>query len=93
MNDFTKKELQTIDYLIDAYCINSIPPEGIYALLKTKIQMMIESHCFQECNHEWVSLFTIDEINLRVLGEMGYKCLLCNKLIYDKWSNDRKNWK
>lgn len=44
MNDFTKEELQTIDYLIDSYCQFSMPPQGIYAVLKDKIQAMIDNY-------------------------------------------------
>ena len=45
MNDFTKEELSTIDYLIDSYCVHSWPPEGAYGKLKTKIQSMIDTYC------------------------------------------------
>lgn len=49
MNDFTKEELSTIDYLIDSYCVHSWPPEGSYGPLKTKIQSLIDSYC----EHTW----------------------------------------
>ena len=45
MNDFTKEELSTIDYLIDSYCVHSWPPEGAYGSLKAKIQSMIDNYC------------------------------------------------
>jgi len=44
MNDFTKEELSTIDYLIDSYCVHSWPPEGAYGALKSKIQSMINDY-------------------------------------------------
>lgn len=48
MNNFTKDELSTIDYLIDSYCVHSWVPEGAYGALKTKIQSMIDNYCAHE---------------------------------------------
>jgi hypothetical protein len=45
MNDLTKEELTTINYLVDTYCQYSQPPEGVYATLKSKVQSMIDNYC------------------------------------------------
>ncbi len=52
----------------------------------------IENYCDNKtCTHEWVSLFVIDEDNLRVLGGTGYKCLKCNRIVPDAWGRENDN--
>jgi hypothetical protein len=87
MNDFTKDEL-----VMMRYCVmhDRTSEYSVYkAELISKIKNMIENYCNTEkCNHEWVSLFVVDEENLRVLGGAGYKCLKCEKIIPHEWGRN-----
>lgn len=84
MNDFTKEELNWLRWEIEEglkYETDNMPFK-----LRDKIQSMIDDYCeHNKCKHEWVSLFVIDEDNLRVLGGTGYKCLVCNRIIPAEW--------
>lgn len=86
-NDFTKEELENIVELInDVHKGSQAHGFELHFDLRDKIQSMIDNYKEKiECKHEWVSLFVIDEENLRVLGGVGYKCFNCKKLIPSEW--------
>src|SRR5678815_4397752 len=91
MSDFTKTELESI---LDAF--NYIEDSGSWRHregwddpIKKKIIAMLDN---KKCDHEWVSLFVIDEKSLVVLGGTGFKCLQCNRIVQHEWgNNDRRD--
>jgi len=88
MNNFTKEELQTIEYCIDNFMqtITNDEIENKCINVLIKIQSLVDNYCDpKKCNHEWVSLFVIEEEKLRVLGGTGYKCLKCEKIVPSEW--------
>lgn len=71
MNDFTKDELSTINYLIDSYCIYGLPIQGVYKELKTKISSMIDNYCEHKKD---------GKVYDGLLG-LSFKCLKCERFI------------
>lgn len=91
MNKFNREELESI---LDAF--NYIEDNASWRNrdgwdndLKKKIEAMLND---KKCDHEWVSLFVIDEESLVVLGGTGFKCLQCNRIVAHEWgNNDRRD--